>query len=177
MAQLQRAHTADLDAAVLDRAHALLQTAFGETFAAADWEHALGGVHVLAWEGARLIGHASVVQRRLLHQGRSLRTGYVEGVAVLSTHRRQGHGAAIMSELEDVIRRAYELGALSASDAARAFYEVRGWQQWHGPTAVLTPAGVRRTREEDGGVYVLPVGAALDLSGELACDWRDGDVW
>jgi len=175
--RLERAHTADLDAAVLDRAHALLEAAFDGRFSTEDWEHALGGVHVLAWEGPTLIGHASVVQRQLLHQGRPLRTGYVEGVAVLPTHRRRGHAAAMMTELENVIRRAYDVGALGASDEARGFYQARGWQQWRGPTAALTPSGVRRTPEEDGGVYVLPVGADLDLSAELACDWRDGDVW
>jgi aminoglycoside 2'-N-acetyltransferase I len=40
---------------------------------------------------------------------------------------------------------------------------------------------VRRTADDDGAVYVLP-GAApleppLDVTGELTCDWRDGDVW
>ena len=39
------------------------------------------------------------------------------------------------------------------------------------------PAGVVRTEEEDGAVYVLPVATPLDLAGELTCDWRDGDVW
>ena len=41
----------------------------------------------------------------------------------------------------------------------------------------LTPQGIERTPEHDGAVYVLPVAARLDLSGELTCDWRDGDVW
>jgi len=31
--------------------------------------------------------------------------------------------------------------------------------------------------EDDGGIDVLPVSVPLDLSGELTCDWRDGDVW
>ena len=31
-----------------------------------DWEHALGGIHALAWEDDVLIGHASVIQRRLM---------------------------------------------------------------------------------------------------------------
>lgn len=44
-----------------------------------DWDHALGGLHELAWEGFELVGHASVVGRRLLHAGRTLRVGYVEG--------------------------------------------------------------------------------------------------
>lgn len=51
------------------------------------------------------------------------------------------------------------------------------WEHWEGPTSALTPTGVVRTADEDGAVYVLPVTVALDLSGELTCDWREGDVW
>ena len=50
-----------------------------------DWEHALGGVHAVAWLDGEVVGHASVVQRRLLHDGRALRTGYVEGVGCART--------------------------------------------------------------------------------------------
>jgi len=49
--------------------------------------------------------------------------------------------------------------------------------RWGRPTSALTPAGITRTETEDGGIHVLPVAAALDLSGALTCDWRDGDVW
>jgi aminoglycoside 2'-N-acetyltransferase I len=42
---------------------------------------------------------------------------------------------------------------------------------------VLAPEGRRRTAEEEGAVYVLPVAAELDLAAELTCDWRNGDVW
>jgi aminoglycoside 2'-N-acetyltransferase I len=82
-----------------------------------------------------------------------------------------------MAGLERVIRAAYDLGALSASAAATGFYTARGWLRWPGPTAVLSPSGVRRTPDEDGGVYVLPGAVPLDPTAELACDWRDGDVW
>jgi aminoglycoside 2'-N-acetyltransferase I len=34
-----------------------------------------------------------------------------------------------------------------------------------------------RTADEDDCVYVFPVTAELDLSGELTCDWRDGALW
>jgi aminoglycoside 2'-N-acetyltransferase I len=34
-----------------------------------------------------------------------------------------------------------------------------------------------RTPEEDAGVYVMEVTVALDLAGDLTCDWRDGQVW
>ena len=91
-----------------------------------DWEHCLGGVHALVWDGTDLIGHASLIQRRLLHGGSALRAG---------------------------------------------------WRRWQGPTSALTPGGIVRTPEDDGGVYVLPAGARLDIGAELTCDWRDGDTW
>ncbi len=83
----------------------------------------------------------------------------------------------MMEALERVVRGAYDLGALSATGEAAGFYAARGWRPWQGPTCALTPAGVLRTQDEDGGVHVLEVALPLDLSGELTCDWRDGDVW
>jgi aminoglycoside 2'-N-acetyltransferase I len=44
-------------------------------------------------------------------------------------------------------------------------------------TSALTPDGLRRTPDDDGTVFVLPVDGDLDLTAELVCDWRDGDVW
>jgi len=83
----------------------------------------------------------------------------------------------MMDALERVVRRAYQLGALGATDEGAAFYAARGWQLWRGPLSALTPAGLIRTGDEDGCIYVLPVAVPLDLSGALTCDWRDGDVW
>ena len=177
MIEVQTAHTADLDAASLAEARAILLDAFGGDFSDHDWEHSLGGVHALAWEGDELVAHAAVVQRRLMHRGRALRAGYVEGVGVRADRRRRGHGAAVMDVLERVVRGAYDLGALGATDEAAAFYAARGWELWQGPTSALTPTGTTRTEQEDGSIYVLPVAVPLDLSGELTCDWRDGDVW
>jgi aminoglycoside 2'-N-acetyltransferase I len=177
MAALHTAHTADLDLDTLAAARALLQDVFEGNLSDHDWDHALGGVHALVWEGAELIGHASVIQRRLLHGGRALRAGYVEGVGVRADRRGRGHGAAMMEALERVLRGAYDLGALGATEAARSLYERRGWRRWRGPTSALTPAGIVRTPDDDGSVYVLPLALPLDLAGELICDWRDGDVW
>jgi aminoglycoside 2'-N-acetyltransferase I len=174
---LHTAHTADVDAATLRAARALLDAVFEGDMSDHDWEHSLGGVHALAWEAGELVGHASVVQRRLLHGGRALRAGYVEGVGVRADRRGRGHGAAMMEALERVVRGAYELGALGTTGEAADFYAARGWERWRGPTSALTPAGIARTEEEDGSVYVLPGTLPLDLSGELTCDWRDGDVW
>jgi aminoglycoside 2'-N-acetyltransferase I len=83
----------------------------------------------------------------------------------------------MMDALERVVRHAYDLGALGASDEAAHFYAARGWKLWEGPSSALTPTGIKRTEEEDGGIYVLRLEVPLDLSGELTCDWRNGDVW
>ena len=176
MAAVLTAHTAHLDAATRKAARALLDDVF-EDMTDYDWEHALGGVHALVWEGTELIGHASVIQRRLLHRGRALRAGYVEGVGVRADRRGRGHGTAMMDALERLVRDAYDLGALSTSDAGADFYAARGWRRWQGPSSALTPTGIRRTEGDDGGIYVLVLAAPLDLSGALTCDWRDGDLW
>ena len=177
MGRLQVAHTAELDRATLTAARTLLHDVFEGRFTEQDWEHALGGIHALVWDGDALIGHAAVVQRRLLHDDRALRAGYVEGVGVHAGARRRGHGGALMQALERVIRDAYDLGALGSTDGAARFYAARGWRLWRGPCSALTPAGIRPTPDEDGCIYVLPHTVALDLDGELCCDWRDGDVW
>ncbi len=176
MAELRTAHTADLDAGTRTAARALLYDVFDD-MTDDDWEHALGGVHALVWEGTELIGHASVIQRRLLTGGRALRAGYVEGVGVRADRRGRGYGAAMMDELERVIRNAYDLGALGATDEAAAFYAARGWQLWQGPSSALTPDGIVRTKDDDGAIYVFPLQVPLDLSTGLTCGWRGGDVW
>ncbi|QLE74372.1 GNAT family N-acetyltransferase [Streptomyces rectiverticillatus] len=178
MTDVRTAHTSGLTDAELAAVRALMDDAFEGGFSDEDWDHTVGGMHALVREGGELIGHGSLVQRRMLHRGQSLRAGYVEAVAVRADRRRQGVASAVMDALEEVLRRGgYELGALGAADEAVPLYAGRGWQQWRGPSAVLSPAGVQRTEEEDGCIYVMPLTAKLDLDGELACDWRPGDVW
>ncbi|HEX2289161.1 MAG TPA: GNAT family N-acetyltransferase [Pseudonocardiaceae bacterium] len=177
MADVQIAHTAWLIRGELQAIRILLDEAFNGDVTDDDYEHALGGMHALVWEGSELIGHGSVIMRRLLHGGRALRTGYVEGVAVRADRRRRGHGAALMTALERVIRGGYEIGALGSSDEAADFYAAREWQQWMGTASVIAPGGIERTAQEEGCIYVLPVSAELTPDGDLACDWRGGDVW
>jgi aminoglycoside 2'-N-acetyltransferase I len=177
VAELRTAHTADLDPATIKAARGLLDETFHGEATEADWEHALGGVHALVCDGPVLIGHASVIQRRLLHQGRALRAGYVEAVAVHPDRQGEGHGAALMGALERVLHGAYDLGALGSTDEGAGFYTARGWKLWQGPSSALTPTGIRPTPEADGCLYVFELAVPLDLAGELTCDWRDGDVW
>jgi aminoglycoside 2'-N-acetyltransferase I len=176
-AELRVVHTADLEAGTRSAIRALLDGAFSNMTDNA-FENSLGGLHaLLSDDGAGLIGHASVVQRHLVAGGRTLRTGYIEAVAVRADRRREGHGDRMMAALERVVRSAYQLGALGASRDGARLYQARGWQLWQGASAALTPEGVRRTPGKDGSIYVLPVGPYLDLSGEIVCDWRPGELW
>ncbi|GHE14859.1 GNAT family N-acetyltransferase [Streptomyces alanosinicus] len=175
--RLRLAHTADLDPGELHAAHALLDAAFDGGFSDEDWEHGLGGLHVLVHDATGLAAHGSVVQRRIGHRGRWLRAGYVEAVAVRSDARRKGLGGRVLAELERVIGRAYDLGALSASPEGAALYTARGWQRWSGRVHGLSPDGIVRLPEEEGGIYVWPaLAGAPDPAGEFVLDWRDGDV-
>lgn len=170
-------HTAFLGEAERTAIRELLTLVFPEDSTEENLEHAFGGMHAMMWENGELVAHGSVVLRRLLHGEAALRTGYVEAVAVRADRRRQGLGNAVMSSLETVIRGAYEIGALSSSDAGISLYESRGWLRWQGTASVLTPTGIVRTPDEEDGIFVLPVTAPLDVTGDLACDWRAGDVW
>lgn len=170
-------HTADLDAEMRIDAHQMVVDAFAGDFDDADWEHALGGMHALISYRGAIIAHGAVVQRRLLLRDTSLRCGYIEAVAVREDWRGQGLATAIMDALEQVLRGAYQLGALGSSEMGRLLYVPRGWQPWTGPLSVLAPSGRIRTPDDDGGVFVLPVSVELDTTAELSCDWRDGDVW
>ncbi|MDG4863114.1 GNAT family N-acetyltransferase, partial [Streptomyces sp. T-3] len=88
MTTLRTAHTANLTRAELDAARALLDDAFDGDFSDEDWDHGLGGLHACVHdETGTLLAHGSVVQRRVLHAGRSYRVGYVEAVAVRADAR------------------------------------------------------------------------------------------
>ncbi|MFG2028372.1 GNAT family N-acetyltransferase [Streptomyces sp. NPDC048825] len=178
--RLRTAHTADLAPAELRAVRTLLDDAFEGDFSDEDWDHTLGGVHALVHDDTGLAAHGAVVQRRVLHHGRSLRTGYVEGVAVRADIRRQGLGGRVMAALEGVIDRAYALGALSATHEGEGLYASRGWQPWPGRIHAFSPDspdGVVHLPDEEVWLFLRPASTgALDPAYELVFDWRDGDV-
>jgi aminoglycoside 2'-N-acetyltransferase I len=168
-------HTAQLTDAELAAARALMDAAFDD-FTDQDWSHALGGMHALVLDGGRAIAHGALVMRRLLVGGRSLRCGYVEAVAVHPDLARRGLGSVVMASIERLAP-AYDLLALSSSEAGLPLYRARGWELWRGPSSVMAPGGLVRTPDEDGSLFVLLGRTPMDLEDEIACDWREGDVW
>ena len=164
MTRLRRVPTARLAQDELEAVRELLFEAFGGRFDEHDWEHTLGGTHVLVVDGGEPVAHGAVVPRVLVAGGREIHTGYVEGVATRGDRRGQGLATAVMRAVGRVIRDGYQR---------------LGWETWRGPTFVAGPGGPVRTADEDGGILVLRTSATagLEPTGALVCDWRAGDAW
>jgi aminoglycoside 2'-N-acetyltransferase I len=175
--QLSTAQLTDHEIAVV---RTILRDAFtghGEGFSDDDWAHALGGTHFLLEKDGTIVAHAAVVERELHAGGLPIRSGYVEAVATRPASQHEGHGTRLIEQVNDHIRSAYPLGALSAG--APAFYARLGWVAWLGPTAVRTATAELPTPDDDGDIMILttPSSPPLDMRAVLSCPWRSGDVW
>lgn len=163
---------------------ALLDSAFDdpaepdERFTDDDWQHALGGTHVILEVDGRIVAHASVVARELHVGGRPLRAGYVEAVATDPARQGEGFGTRVMEVIGTIIGESFEIGALGTG--RHRFYERLGWRTWQGEAFVRTPDGDQRTPDDEGYILWLPTPAtpaAISGSEPISCDWRPGDVW
>ena len=179
MTLLRSVATAGLRPEELAAVRRMVFGAFGERFGEHDWDHCLGGTHVLAVEDGEILAHGAVVPRTLVAGERALRTGYVEAVATRADRRGRGLATLVMAEAAKVVEAGYELGALSDGTRIPGFYQRLGWETWRGPTFVAAPDGRERTADDDGSVLVLrtPTTGELDPAWPLRCDWRAGDVW
>jgi aminoglycoside 2'-N-acetyltransferase I len=182
--ELVVAGTDELRPSVLGEIRALLDAAFDdpddpdEAFDDDDWDHTVGGTHVLVKDDdGQVISHASVVDRIIDVGGRPLRTGYVEGVATAKAFEGQGHGSRVMRRIAEVIAERHQLGALGTG--AFHFYERLGWERWQGPSFVRVGDELHRTPDDDEGIMVLRLDRSLapDLTAPISCDNRPGDVW
>ncbi len=177
MTEVQVFRTEDAPDTLLEDARAVVVAAFDGGFSEDDWDHALGGWHAVVIDAHRVVAHASVILRDLTIGDRKLAAGYVEGVGTESAARGECHGTRAMSEIAKIIRRDFELGALSTE--AHQFYERLGWERWRGPTFVRSATGLTRTEDEDEGIMVLRFGpsASIDLTASISCEERSGDDW
>ena len=142
-----------------------------------DWQHALGGTHFLLEDDGGIVGHASVVERRLFVGERPIRTGYVEAVAIEPARQRRGLGSRLMEVVDAHIDAGFDLGGLGTGD--QPFYERLGWEIWQGPTSVRTASGLERSPDEDGYILVLRTRSSPPLrpTDPISCEWRPGDSW
>ena len=166
-----------LPAALLIEVRCVLEEAFAGAFAEDDWQHALGGWHVVVTDNDVVVAHAAVVPRVLEVADRPFRAGYVEAVATAPGRQREGLGALAMTDIAEIVRNRFELGALSTG--RHDFYTRLGWERWQGPTFVRRHGEIVRTADEDDGVMVLRFGpsATVDLTAAITCESRPGDDW
>jgi aminoglycoside 2'-N-acetyltransferase I len=180
MPDLRVVATEELSPADLQGLREMLEGAFagadGGGLTEEDWQHTLGGVHVLVHDQI-IVSHAAVIARVLIAGTRAIKTGYVEGVATSLGHRRHGHASLVMREVAGIIQAGYEMGGLATG--IPDFYTRLGWEIWSGPTAVRLPGGPVGTPDENGSIMVLRTAATahIDASELLMCDPRPGDVW
>ena len=169
--------TAEASPDLLRAIRDLLVQAFEGDFSQEDWEHTIGGWHVVVADGGAPLSHAAVVPRILEVANRPLRAGYVEGVGTAPARQREGLGAIAMTEASKLIRGQFEMGALSTGH--HKFYAALGWEKWLGPTYVRCSSETVRTEEEDDGVMVLRFGSSkdVDLTAPISCESRGGDDW
>lgn len=134
-----------------------------------------GSTHVLARNGAELVGHACWVLRWLQPEGLPpLRTAYVEAVATAPSRQGRGIGRAVMVRVaEEII--GYDLGALSP--AVEVFYERLGWRMWRGPTAIRMEDALVPTPGEEVMILRTPLTPQLDFDAQITAEWRPGELW
>ncbi len=167
-----------IDPATCVGLRALWDRAFGDRFTDDDADHAYGGVHVLARDGDRLIGHASAVPRRIRFGDEAWRTvGYVEAVATDPGRQGEGIGRRTMERLKEEISSRWPVALLSTGRAT-GFYESLGWEQWRGLSYTRTAIGVVPDGDH-GGLMVLRLDPSVvpDLSVGVTCEDRPGDAW
>ena len=169
--------TAEVPGEVWIEIRQLLARAFAGRFSQEDWEHALGGFHVIVSDAGAVVSHAAVVPRTLEVARQPFNTGYVEGVATSPDRRGERLGSLAMDEIMRLIRDNFEMGALSTGRSG--FYERLGWERWRGPTFVRDGKQETRTEQEDDGVMILRFGVSqdIDLTAPLSCEQRRGDNW
>ena len=166
--KLEVVRSVDIDETLHQRLLAWLNQEFSDytdeyAWAIADW-------HVLAWEGAQLVGHVDVTERTALVGGQALRLGGIGGVVTLKEWRKRGIASASMQKAAEFLRdeQAVPFGLLVCDPALAPFYQKLGWQVVAGPLVfdqltslqpgldqVLSAGPVHKVTLE-GGILVLP---------------------
>ena len=176
MPALQVVQHADLTAQHRSEIVALCSDAYEEDFAPY-FRLLSSATHVLAIESSRIVSHAAWLPRqlRLGHTRLPLSCAYVEAVATPISLQRKGLGTLVLRAIPPLLD-GYDVAALSPSEPA--FYARAGWEMW--AVSFYCRQGDRRFAFEGEEVMIhrlLRTPAALDLTADLECDWREGDVW
>lgn len=170
-------HTCHLSKIEKEILYSLLTESFGGDFSLDDFQHALGGMHIFAYDQEKIVGHVAVVQRNMAIDNNPIVVGYVEAMAVLKDYRRRGIGKELMIQANGIIKSCYQLGLLSASEEGVPLYSLLGWHKWKGKLFELNQGVYKQTEGDDEGIMALSILNEIDLTSSLYCDFRCGDQW
>ena len=166
----------NIDSETESSINALLDLAYEGDFSPEDWEHTFGGQYLIGYLDSTIIAHGSVVPRNMFIDREEVTVGYVEAIAVLPTHWRQGFGTQLMTKITQFCQDNYELSMLSTDE--NEFYERLGWHQFKGESFVQNGDSEVRTEEEDEGLMWLPgIKSGMREFRRAACQSRSGDSW
>lgn len=133
-------------------------------------------VHVLAYRGEQLIGHAMVSTRWMQPEGYPiLRSAYIDAVSVAPTEQGKGIGKIIMQQVAAEIAD-YEIAGLETDKFG--FYERVGWERWRGSLAGRGSEGLIPTPDQEGVMILcLPKTPPLNKSGLLTIEDQGARIW
>ncbi len=133
-------------------------------------------VHVIAYRGDAVIGHAMVSTRWMQPEGHPiLRSAYIDAVSVAPSEQGKGVGKAVMQQIASVISD-YEIAGLETDKFG--FYESVGWERWPGSLAGRGENGLIPTPDQHGVMILrLPKTPVLNLNGLLTIEDQGARIW
>lgn len=172
--EIQIKHTTELGLEEKRVIYEFLKEIYGE-YSEGDFSTCLGGLHIIAYENNEIVGHGALIQRQLVVNGKPLKAGYVESMAVRSDKQRQGIGKLLMLEINQLIKMTYQIGALSQSEEGEGLYLNSGWIKMKPPFYEFTINGIEKSDEISVMIYDLT--NMLNVVSKLIIDCRIGDSW
>ncbi len=174
----QTKHTSQLSSVEKEQIYQLLFQVFKQGFSREDFDHTLGGMHILAYDNHQLIGHVAIVQRSVIVDCSPFRIGYLEGLGVAEAYRRQGIGRKLMEQSSEIIVNSHDFGLLSASEEGLPLYQSLGWKIWTGELYESNRESYQRSFDDEGSVlFWAAPSQSIAATSPLYCDYRSGDQW
>jgi GNAT superfamily N-acetyltransferase len=144
---------------------------FGEWDADLPYGYAPHDVHVVAYDGAAVVGHVGFQRRRISVGGAEVVVGGTGGVLVAPAARGSGLGRALMTRAQAAMREeAVDFGYLGCREAVAPFYARCGWRR--------VAASERSLSRLHGGSRLEPAGTPILVcaAGRPLDDWPGGAI-
>ncbi|MXS73245.1 GNAT family N-acetyltransferase [Microbacterium sp. CSI-V] len=152
--------------------------AFGPWHPAQPYGYAGHDVHVLAWEGSRLVGHVGWARRRVDVGGTEVAIAGVGGVLVADRARGRGLGRRLLGDCAVSMKGAGDIdfGFLGCRESVVPFYRACGWHRISAPERSVARDGSTVVVEPGPPLLILPLRTPADAWPPGTADLR-GRAW